>query len=52
MKIVPALKEIPLSILEKECGPSRTMLIKARSGRVRTHRNNRELLTPGEKLFS
>jgi hypothetical protein len=43
-KIVRALREIPLSILEKESGLSRRMLIKARSGQVRPHRKNRELL--------
>jgi hypothetical protein len=43
-KIVPALKTIRLLILEKESGLSRRMLIKARSGRVRPHRKNRELL--------
>lgn len=43
-KIVPALKAIKLSILEKESGLSRRMLIKARTGRARPHRKNQELL--------
>ncbi len=44
-KIVPALKTIKLSVLEKESGLSRRMLIKARSGRVRPHLSNRLRLT-------
>jgi hypothetical protein len=44
MKIVPALKRIPLSRLMKLSGLSRRMLIKARSGKVRPHRRNREVL--------
>jgi hypothetical protein len=44
-KIVPVLRTIKLSILEKQTGLSRRMLIKARSGNVRPHRQNRELLT-------
>src|SRR5713226_6543587 len=36
-KIVPALKKISLSILQRESGLSRRMLIKARSGRDRPH---------------
>jgi hypothetical protein len=43
-KIVPALRSISLSTLERESGLSRRMLIKARSGRVRPHRRNQELL--------
>jgi len=43
-KIVPALREISLPILIKESGLSRRMLIKARSGRVRPHRRNQELI--------
>ena len=42
--ILPALKKIPLSRLEKESGLSRMMLIDARLGRSRPHRRNRELL--------
>jgi hypothetical protein len=42
--IVPALKTIKLSILEKESGLSRRMLIKARSGKVRSHRKNQAVL--------
>jgi hypothetical protein len=44
MKIRPALKKISLSLLEKESGLSRRMLIKARNGRTRPHRNNRKML--------
>jgi hypothetical protein len=43
-KIVPALREIKLPILEKESGLSRRMLIKARNGHVRPHRKNQERL--------
>ncbi|MFI5094970.1 MAG: hypothetical protein ACHQIK_16125 [Candidatus Acidiferrales bacterium] len=43
-KIVPALQKIPLRKL-METGLSRRMLVKARSGRTRPHRTNRELLT-------
>lgn len=43
-KIVPALRTIKLSVLEKQSGLSRRMLIKARLGRVRPHRQNQELL--------
>jgi len=42
-KILPALREISLRNL-METGLSRRMLIKARSGRVRPHRKNQELL--------
>ena len=44
-KIVPALKKAKLSILEEESGLSRRMLTKARTGVVRPHPRNRELLT-------
>jgi len=50
-KIVPTLKAIKLSTLEKESGLSRRMLIKARTGRVRPHRNNQELLSAIAKKF-
>jgi len=43
-KIVPALKKVSLSILEKESGLSRRMLIDARTGCRRPHRKNQELL--------
>ena len=43
-KILPALRKVKLSILEEESGLSRRMLIKARSGKVRPHRKNRERL--------
>ena len=44
MKIVPALKKLTLSILEKESGLSRRTLIHARTGRRRPHHKNREVL--------
>jgi hypothetical protein len=43
-KIRPALKKVPLPVLEKESGLSRMMLINARVGRTRPHRKNQELL--------
>jgi hypothetical protein len=43
-KIRPALKTIPLSSLIKETGLSRRMLIKARTGRARPHRNNQRVI--------
>ena len=43
-KILPALKKVPLSRLEKMSGLSRSMLIYARIGRRRPHRKNQELL--------
>lgn len=43
-KMVPALKNVPLPRLVKMSGKSRRMLIKARSGRTRPHRRNREML--------
>jgi hypothetical protein len=43
-KIVPALKKIPLPHLIKMSGLSRRMLIKARMGHVRPHRQNQERL--------
>jgi hypothetical protein len=45
IKIVPALRQILLPKLQAESGLSRRMLTKARSGNVRPHRKNRELLT-------
>jgi hypothetical protein len=44
-KTVPTLKTIKLSILQKQAGLSRRMLIKARSGKVIPHSKNRTLLT-------
>jgi hypothetical protein len=44
-KIVPFLKTIKLSILEKQTGLSRRMLIKARSGKITPHHRNQDLLT-------
>ena len=43
-KIRPALKKVPLPVLEKESGLSRMMLINARVGRTRPYRKNQELL--------
>jgi hypothetical protein len=44
MKTVPALRKMVLTVLEKETGLSRRMLIKARSGKVRPHPNNQARL--------
>ena len=43
-KIRPALKKVPLPVLEKESGLSRMMLINARAGRTRPYRKNQALL--------
>jgi hypothetical protein len=43
-KVIPALKKIALSVLIKETGFSRRMLIKARTGKVRPHRQNQQLI--------
>jgi len=43
-KIRPALKKVSLSVLMKETGLSRRMLIKARTGNARPHRSNQALL--------
>ena len=43
-KIIPALKKIPISQLEKLSGLSRRMIINARTGKTRPHRKNQELL--------
>jgi hypothetical protein len=42
--VVPKLQAIPLSVLMRETGLSRRMLIKARTGKVRPHPRNRVLL--------
>jgi hypothetical protein len=42
VKIVPALRRIPLSILEQKSGLSRRMLIYARAGRRMPQLTNRE----------
>jgi hypothetical protein len=44
MKMRPALKQIPLPVLEKKSGLSRRTLVYARTGRRRPHPNNRKLL--------
>jgi hypothetical protein len=44
-KIAPALRRISLSKLQAETALSRRMLIKARSGKVRPHRKNQNLLS-------
>jgi hypothetical protein len=43
-KIRPALKKVPLSVLIKETKLSRRMLIKARTGNARPHRQNQQLI--------
>jgi hypothetical protein len=43
-RIVPALKKVTLRHLQKLSGRSRRMLIKARRGHARPHRNNQETL--------
>jgi hypothetical protein len=43
-EIRPKLKSIPLSVLIKETGLSRRMLIKARNGHVRPHTRNQMLI--------
>jgi hypothetical protein len=43
-KVVPALKQISLTIWERESAKSRRILIDARRGRRRPHRRNQELL--------
>jgi hypothetical protein len=43
-KVRPALRKVPLSLLQKKSGLSRMMLFNARTGRTRPHRKNRELL--------
>jgi len=58
-KVVPALKKIPISQIEKLTGLSRRMIINARTEKSRPHRRNRELLagiserlvSPFEKVF-
>jgi hypothetical protein len=44
LKIVPALKNLPLSLLIEETGLSRRALLDIRAGRSRPHRANRERL--------
>ena len=44
-KTLPALRKIPLPILEQKSGMSRRMLIYARTGRRRPHPRNQERLT-------
>ena len=43
-RIRPALKKVALSVLIKETGLSRRMLIKARTGHARPHRQNQQLI--------
>lgn len=42
--IAPALSKVTLSVLEKESGLSRRMLIKTRTGTTRPHPRNREII--------
>ena len=51
-KIVPALNQIRLSVLQKETGLSRRMLIDARTGHRRPHRKNQELIAAALKALS
>ncbi len=44
MKILPALKRMPLSVLVKKSGISRSQLKEIRAGRSRPHRKNQQLL--------
>ena len=44
IEIIPALKTMTCSVLEKESGLSRRMLIDARIGHSKPHQRNRELL--------
>lgn len=50
-QIRPKLKAIPLSVLIKETGLSRRMLIKARNGQVRPHPRNQLLIANAVKKF-
>jgi hypothetical protein len=43
-RIVPALKQVPLSVLAKESGLSRRTIINARTGKRRPHPNNQRTL--------
>jgi hypothetical protein len=43
-RIVPALSKLSTSVLTKETGLSRRMIIKARQGKVRPHASNQALL--------
>lgn len=42
--VIPALRNIALTILEEQTGLSRRMLIKARTGRARPHPKNQEVI--------
>ena len=42
--LVPLLKEVPLSVLMRETGLSRRMLIKTRKGHARPHVRNQKLI--------
>jgi hypothetical protein len=44
MKILPALKNLPLSVLMKESGISRSALFEVLAGRSRPHPKNQERL--------
>lgn len=50
-QIRPKLKAIPLSVLMKETGLSRRMLIKARNGQVRPHARNQLLIANAVNRF-
>ena len=51
-KIVPALKNVSLAILNRESRLSRRMLIKARNAHTRPHRKNQKLLAALVKKLS
>jgi hypothetical protein len=44
VKILPALKRVPLKLLEKLTGKPRRMVIDMRAGRSRPHPKNQNLL--------
>ena len=44
LKILPALRRIPLAVLIRECGLSKRALLDIRAGRSRPHLNNRKRL--------
>jgi len=51
-KILPALRKLPLPILVKMTGLSRSTLIELRAGRSRPHRKNQGLLTSAIRRIS
>jgi hypothetical protein len=51
-QIRPALKKMPLSVLERETGLSRRMLIYARTGKRKPHRKHQELIISALRKLS